>query len=188
MITDIKRLVRPSTSVPFYITGEGQVTHNGVAAIRALHNAGKVTRTFSYSNDELTQIQTLVYADMETYSAYETALGIDLDNEFVTFTVNNNYVFESQTTPFENTGISSPFTCTIVYTFPEGEATIEIFANALAIEPTVQSVTVGTNTVTVVNQHANSADYTANFFADNKFVQQLQAKGVTRTIAYALVS
>jgi hypothetical protein len=187
-ITDIKRLTRPSTSVPFFINETGGISHSGSAACQALRDAGKVTHSLVISDNELTQTQTLTFADFATYSAYDTALGIDLDNQFIAHGLANNYVYEAQINPFENTGIASPFTCTTVYTFPEGEATIEIFGNALAVEPKVQSVTVGTNTVTVVNQFANSADYTANFFADNKFVQQLHSKGVTRTITFALVS
>lgn len=188
-ITEIKRLVRPSTSVPFFVNAmpSGR-THSGVAAITALVDAGKMTITFANSEDELTQSQTLTFTDFATYTAFDTALGIDLDNQFIAYCLANNYVYESQTNPFEHSGISSPFTCTTVYTFPAGEATIEIFGNALAVEPKVQSVTVSGNTVTVVNQFANSADFTTNFFADNKFVQQLHSKGVTRTITYALVS
>ena len=187
-ITDIKRLVRPSTSVPFFVTEPGQTIHSGSDAVAALREAGKLTVTFTNSEDGLVQTQTLTFADLATYTAYDTALGIDLDNQFIAYCLANNYVWESQTNPFENTGISSPFTCTTVYTFPEGEATIEIFGTALAVEPKVQSVTVSGNTVTVVNQFANSADFTTNFFADNKFVPQLHSKGVTRAITYALVS
>ena len=192
-IVDTKTVIRPSTSISFFTdtaTGVPSMSHSGQPALAALKASGNLTIVYTESNDGLTQTAVLTCADLETYSVYDTALGIELDCNYITYLEDNGFTFlnkDSVTKPFSNTGIDQPFTATHVYTFPTNDPTMGIFASSISLDNTL-AVTVGENTVTVVKQYANSADYTDNIFNDLQYAKQLHAKGVTRTITYALVS
>jgi hypothetical protein len=189
-IVDIKVLIRPNTSVAFFAGPSGSPAHNGKATAKALLDAGKVTVSYALSADQLTQTQTITFDSLETYSQYDTALGIDLDAAFVKYQTDNGFTFltaDSAIRPFENAGISHPFTGTYVYTFQSNDPTMSIFASSISLD-TNATVTVGANTVTVVKQYANSSDFSDNIFNDMRYTRQLNDKGVTRTVTYALVS
>ena len=189
-IVDTKILVRPNTSVPFFTDSGLPARTAAGTALSALSETGKYSSEYTVSEDQLTQTAVLTCADLETYSAYDTILGIALDCNYITYLEDNGFLMLSNTTTpraFSNTGIDQPFTATHVYTFPTNDPTMGIFASSISLDNTL-AVTVGENTVTVVKQYANSADYTDNIFNDLQYVKQLHAKGVTRTITYALVS
>lgn len=195
-IVDIKKALRPNTSVEFFSStevkpdGSHSPDHSGKPAAMALINSGKVGVEFSLSDDQLVQTQILTFQDLETYSQFDTAVGIELDSLFITFVEETNLpVLNNNTTPrpFVNTGIDQPFTATYVYTFQANDPTMGIFASSVGLDSTL-NVTVGDNTVTVVKQYANSADFSDNIFNDLRYVRQLNEKGVTRTITYAYVS
>jgi hypothetical protein len=189
-IIDIKTVVRPSTSIEFFSGPDGGPDYANKSTTTALKRAGKLTVSYALSSDQLTQTQTIIFDDLDTYSAYDTAVGIDLDAQYVTYLTNNGFAFlnrNSTPRPFENTGINQPFTGTYVYTFQANDPTMSIFASSVGMDANA-NVTVGTNTVTVVKQYANSSDFSDNMFNDIRYTQQLNEKGVTRTITYAYVS
>jgi galactitol-specific phosphotransferase system IIB component len=189
-IVDIKAVVRLDTNVDFFAGPAGSPEHSGKAAAKALIDAGKVTVNYSLSSDTLTQTQTLTFEDLATYSAYDTALGIELDAMYSAYLTEHGFRFLTKdTTPraFSSTGIDHPFTATNVYTFQANDPTMSIFASSISLD-TDADITVGETTVTVVKQYANSADFSDNIFNDIKYARQLHDKGVTRTITYALVS
>lgn len=187
-IVDTKIVVRPDTSVPFFTETLPQFA--GRAVMQSLKDTGKVTIVLTVSDDGLTQTNQITCVDLDAYSAFDTALDIDLDRQYVQYIADNNFrMLSKDTTPrvFTNTGIEQPFTATHVYTFQENDPVMNIFAGAVGLHNGL-TVTVGENTVTVVKQYANSADYTDNMFNDLQYVKQLYSKGVTRTISYAYVS
>jgi hypothetical protein len=189
-IVDTKVVIRPNTSVPFYIDSGSAIRQAVYDEFEALRASGKYTSEYTVSNDGLTQTAVLTCADLATYSAYDTILSIELDSDYITYLEDNNFPMLNKTStprPFVNTGIDQPFTCTTVYTFQDNDPTMSIFASSVGLDTTL-TVTVGTNTVTVVKQYANSADFTDNAYVDLRYTQQLKTKGVTRTITYALVS
>jgi hypothetical protein len=189
-IVDTKILVRPNTSVPFFTDSGLPARTAAGTALSALRETGKYSSEYTVSEDQLTQTAVLTCADLETYSAYDTILGIALDSEYIAYLEEHDFLMLSNTTTpraFTSTGIDQPFTATYVYTFTENDPTMRIFGSAVGLESGV-TVTVGINTVTVVKQYANSADFSDNFLGELKYAQQLHAKGVTRTITYAFVS
>jgi hypothetical protein len=189
-IVDTKIVIRPNTSVPFYIDSGSPIRQAAYDAFEPLRASGKYSSVYTVSGDGLTQTAVITCADLETYSAYETILGIEFDCDYITYLEDNNFPMLNKNTnprPFTTTGIDSPFTCTTVYTFRENDPTMSIFASSVGLDSTL-NVTVGSNTVTVVKEYANSADFTDNAYVDLRYTQQLKTKGVTRTITYAYVS
>lgn len=178
---------RTNPSIPFFYDTDEK--NNFIDADMAtLRSNGNITTIKTLSEDGLTQTVINTIDTLANYSIYDTALGIALDNAYVEYTTTNSFLtFRDNTfTPFTLSGIDSPFTATIVYTFPTPDIAMEIFANSISLINGFD-VVVGANTVTVTRQFADSSDYTANYFQDLIYAQQLNAKGVTRTHTYTAV-
>ena len=178
---------RTNASVPFFSETDGATSNVGTD-MATLKSNGNVTVIRTVSEDGLTQTSVATIDTLANYSIYDTALGIALDSAYVEYTTTNNFLTyrDNTFTPFTLSGIDSPFTATVVYTFPTPDIAMEIFANSLSLINGFD-VVVGANTVTVTRQFADSSDYTANYLQDLIYAQQLNAKGVTRTHTYTAV-
>ena len=186
-IVETKVVKKTNASVPFFSETDGATSNVGTD-IATLKSNGNLTVLKTVSEDGLIQTTVATIDTLDNYSIYDTALGIALDNAYVEYTTTNPFLTYHDTTftPFTVNGIDNPFTATIVYTFPTPDIAMEIFANSLSLINGFD-VVVGANTVTVTRQFADSSDYTANYFQDLIYAQQLNAKGVTRTHTYTAV-
>jgi len=194
-IVETKVNIRPNTSIPFFAMPDEEgrpklvnnITFSGQVFIQSLRAGGGITSTITLSEDQLTQTIATTIPDLTTWSTYDTALGIDLDAQYSDYIMENNFTLLNQTTTpkaYVNEGIDSAFSQTTTYTFTPGDPVMTIFASAIALDTSI-NVTVGSRTVTVVKNYANSEDFTTNSYFDYRYVTQLQKQGVTRTIQYS---
>lgn len=198
-IVEIKTVNRADTNTAFFNDSNNAVSMQTKATIgyvlveqtptylKVATPDGKIVNERTVSANGLTQTNTTTFASLEDYSRVETAIGIDLDDEY------RQYIEEHSLDHSENqytqTGINAPFTCTTTYSYTANTSTLfplfDYFVNALeASEKLISLVNTGTQVV-AVHEYENSEDFTANHWADFPYVHSLRTGEVTRTISYA---
>lgn len=206
IITETKRNTRPSTDVPFFNTTDAPELTAVLAGVAPLLESGEATYVKTLSDDELVQTTVATFNSLEAYNHAENTHTIALDNAYLNYVNSNRFPTMPDYTQVENrravytqTGFTSPFTVTTVYTFPHVEPEdyvpdniMAVFANSVESYPDGLSkridLILDENTVTLIHQYNDSADFTDNLYNDLFYVPQLAEKGVTRTITYSLVS
>lgn len=205
-IVETKITVRPSTSVPFF-----NLTNNPVLlAVRSQFDAspftvledtasyykstnstGSFIQERIYSEDLLTQTAKSTFDSLATWSSMDTAMSIELDNEFIKYTTEHEFVPPSGN-QYTLSGINAPFTCTTTYTY--NPATVSDgypqFNDFAILMETHDKLTGFTNTGTqliAVHTYDNADDFTENHWTDYNFITGLHAGGVTRSISYAML-
>jgi hypothetical protein len=197
-IVETKNWSRPNSEVEFYY-------NTGLPALlatQAITNTSKnngsyvVDITYPDTESNLKLVQTATYSDINTLSQVDTAKGVAMDAEFLSYLSNIGSVdAQAQATKsnvqyYTLTGISSSFYCTTVYTFPvDNDPYIPVMEQSLNIaydhKGKLADLIVGTNTLTLVHQYNNDADFSKNHFNDIfSYVPSLATKNATRTITY----
>jgi hypothetical protein len=204
-IVETKKSIRPNTGVAFF----NQSNNPAFIAARAQMGTFTIdvdTPTYSkrtnqdesiiaeltISDNGLMQTMVVTFANLETYSLAETALGIELDHAYQQYVDDSSIATAlNGTNQYTQTGITQPFTCTTTYaynaninsTYPLFESFITVIENS---DKLVSFVNSG-STITAVHQYLNSEDFTETHWDDYKFIGALYTGGVTRSVAYALV-
>jgi hypothetical protein len=195
-IVETKNWSRPNSEVEFYYnTGLP-----GLLATQAITNTSKnngsyvVDITYPDTESNLKLVQTATYSDINTLSQVDTAKGVAMDAEFLSYLSNIGSADVQVTTSnvqfYSLTGIGSSFYCTTVYTFPvDNDPYIPVMEQSLNIaynhKGKLADLIIGTNTITLVHQYNNDTDFSNNHFNDLlAYVPQLSAKNATRTITY----
>jgi len=189
-VTITKTITRQSTNTSLS-TDAGTIestTHirSYIDTQQAFINAGNITQSQTTSSDGLTTTITLVCNNLTTYSNYETALDIGTGIEFRQYATSNGIVNRT----FLQSGISQPFTCTNVYTFPSaGLQAHDDLVTLLSNNSTGKLsnlITTGTS-ITAIHTYNNSDDFNDTQWIDVSLFENLHTAGATRTITYALV-
>ena len=203
-ITKTTRTIRPNTSVPFFRDVAKAAVGSGTypafdaanATLNDLIDAGKLTHVASTSDDGLTDIRNWTFADLETLSAVETALTLNLAVEYQQYRLANDFTIltytdvEQRKNALAFGGINQPYRVTTTYTFPEGETYIDTFTTSLeAYEHygKIVDLYIDGNKVVIIHQYLNSEDQTTNPYLEMFYAAQLVEKNVTRTVNYELV-
>jgi hypothetical protein len=207
-ITKTTVTIRPNTTVDFYSVAGRAAFAAGNASVlpqfQIMHpklkdmiNAGTYHLSETVSDDGLTQTRVVTLSDLAAVNAAESAYDIAQAKEFQDYRIANNFSLGSYTTSGDRAaaiaygGIDSPYTVTTTYTFPSAsDSYIDTFVGGLENYDHYGKLTdlvINGANVIVTHQYLNSADQTANQYLDMFFIPQLAEKGVTRTIAYAMV-
>jgi len=152
---------------------------------QAFINAGNLTQSSTTSGDGLTTTITLVCNNLTTYSNFETALDIGTRAEYSQYAVANGL-----TNTISQAGISQPFTCTNVFTFPTAGLEIHDDLSTTLSNNTnerLSNLIVTSTSITAVHTYNNSDDFNSTYWKNRSSDESLHAAGVTRTITYALV-
>lgn len=193
-ITEIKRFKRPNTSIPFYADSGLAPMLAARTQMQSYFDSGAATSVATVSEDGLTQTLTVTYDSMETWSAFETIIGVDLDDSFKQYVTENGFLTEDLTEPkYELHGVDGRFRTVIVYNFPE---TTEAHALRDQVAITagdfnariLQDLVVTANSITITLEYNDDADFSENFFPDYPYVTDMHNVGFTRTTTYSLVT
>jgi hypothetical protein len=203
-IVETKIAVRPNITIPFF----SQTDLPSVVAVReafgtitwivdtelyqkgVYHDGAHIIERF-YSEDLLTQTSKVTFDSLETWSTVDTAVGIELDKDYVIYTRENEFIAPTSG-QYTLTGIDVPFTCTTTYNYDSDTVTkYPLFNDGfINVIESSDKLTAFTNTGTqliATHTYDNADDFTENCWRDISFVTSLYEGGVTRTIAYAMV-
>jgi hypothetical protein len=194
LVTDFKTIIRPNPAIPFFMETELFNKHEGAETVRKLRESKKMVYEYTISDDKLTFNSVAKFDSLETYSACETAAGINADFLYYSYRKSVGIPqFSDRSTaviPYYQTGIDSPFTCTTSYTFQDNDLYKSTFKNIMENWKNSEhrvSVIEDANTVTIVYRYNNSEDFSKNYFGDMNLVPTLYEHKVTRTICYKLL-
>ena len=188
-IVETKTTVRPNANIAFHrYSGEPAMT-SLIEAFAPFYTAGNIVANNDVSGDGLTLSMVRTIDSLETWSTYNSLIGIALNQEHYFYTSNRGI----STGPYSLTGIDQPFTCTTTYTFPSAGLIShdDLSARISSQTPSntkLSSVTVHDTSIVCIHTYNDSSDYTTNHWSDYMLTPELQADGVTRTIQYAYVS
>ena len=205
-IVETKITVRPSTSVPFFNLSNNPVLiavraqigassftvlENTASYYKCTNSSGSFIHERLYSEDQLTQTEKSTFDSLTTWTSMDTLMSIELDNEFITYTTENEFVPPSGN-QYTLSGISAPFTCTTTYTYNPATVTTNYpqFNDFAIVMESHDKLTGFTNTGTqliAVHTYDNADDFTVNHWKDYNFITGLHNGGVTRSIAYAML-
>ena len=195
-IIETKKSTRPNTSIEFVSRANAELNDKITAGLQQYIDSGKLIRTRTVSDDNLTETLIYTFDSLDTFSKCDTVKDIDLDQYFMNYLETNG--FPSISNFYKLEGIDSPFSCVVKYNFPEGTKGLEVqteievpiaevisrgVANNMLPTEILQSVDVNTTSVTVTTHYSNSAEFTQNLYNDITFVKRF-GSGVTRTITY----
>jgi len=194
MITETKRLKRLDTGTAFFNESDS-IPSDVRSASTPFKDDGRITVKFVVSDDGLTQTETTTYNSLEIYSQVDTLKGISLDSAYFDYRIGHNFDTLERHDQYVQSGIDQAFTCTTTYTFPTGGQHSEILDLLVTMindsntdYNKLKDLTVNTDSVVVVHQYNDSADFTPNHWGDLALATMLQSVDCTRTIQYDLVS
>jgi hypothetical protein len=196
MITEIKKIKRLRTDIPFYADSGLPAMTAYKASVQALLDSGDYTFTRENSSDGLTETYTSTFKDLNTFIQVENLKGIALDAEFLTYVDSNDpgSGFTNIDDPYTLTGIDQPFKYIITYSFhaddvDENNVPLHqaISVDAVINPDTLEDVTVTDTSVVITYSFQNAADFTANFYNDLRRLREWITPNLTRTISYQLV-
>ena len=192
-ITETKITTRSSTSDLFFTDSPLTAARTTLGEFLAPMVAeGRVNYSITLSEDELVQYRTGTFADLATYSAVDSAVGIAIDAEYRDWSVTNNLnqSLPAGTEQYTQSGINTSFTCTTTYNYSETATEWDMwqsFIGRIEFSTNLVSFTDTGSQLILVHEYANSAEFTENHFQDFSLVDGLNDAGVTRTITYASV-
>jgi hypothetical protein len=192
-ITETKIDIRKNTDTPFFANTANPTLSTTKSHCQPFLDAGTMTSTITLSDDQLTRTMVLTYRDLDIYSQCDSGMGIDLDYAYVNYVFNNSAFaqiteFPDGTTPYAQSGIDSPFTATLSYSFPTGGSDAHNhLISTISAASHLTNLAIGDQTVTGTFTFANSADFNQHYFKDLLLIAELNAAGATRTIQYASV-
>lgn len=183
-ITDKKIFTRPHAGVVLQMDSGSALMTALINTKNAFIAAGNLTFNSETSADGITTTNTLTFNSLEAFSAYDTAIGIDFDAEFM-----DSYASIGIVGQWVQSGINQPFTCTTVWNFPTTTAAHDQLVNSIQEDPAkkLTNLSVTATAITAVHTYDNSEDFNSTFFYDAPLAPALHSAGVTRTISYALV-
>ena len=191
-ITEIKKTIRSTTNDVFFTDSPMTTDRQTLKSSNTpLVHAGKFTFTPVLSEDGLIQTNTAIFADLETYSQVDTAIGINIDHAYFTWATDNNLNQSEIENQYTQLGIDQSFTCTTTYSYSNNISELypefDSFISRIELSPKLVSFTNTGSQLVAVHEYANSSDFTENHWKDYSFVEALYSAGITRTITYALV-
>jgi hypothetical protein len=192
MIIETKVTTRASTNDTFFTespqTSARQALKDTMVPLVA---DGKYTFSYTLNETGLVQTSTATFADLATYSQYDTSISIELDYEYNVWATANALNESEIATQYTQSGIDQEFTCTTTYNY-NSETTdsyplFESFIDVIESSDNLINFTNTGNQLIAVHKYLNSADFTATHWKDYNFIESLHAAGITRTITYALI-
>lgn len=200
-IVETKTVIRPTTSIPFFVDTNNATlvqlkstigylfVEQTASFVKAATADNSVISERTVSADGLTQTNVVTFASIADYNRVETAISIKLDSEYQQY-VEANGLSHSEN-QYVQAGFAAPFSCTTTYHYDADTATkyplFDSFVAVIESSDKLESLINNGSSVVAVHHYLNSEDFNQTHWQDFVFCDKLNDGGVTRTITYALL-
>jgi len=187
-IVETKKEIRENTDIVFWWDAVDQNTTVTVAA----EAAGKLTRLKETSHEGLVGIYTLTFADLETYSAFDTAQSIAMRAQVANYRTLNSSLYGNgnfgDVKMYAQSGLDDPFTLTVEYVFPAASDLLSSLINELEFSYNLIDLVATVTSVTSTHRFEHSEEFNLLKFNDRDvdLVLALNAENAVYTRTYAL--
>lgn len=189
MITETRINSRKDTSVPFFLETDHQVCTEFKAGIAPFIANGSVTRSDTWSSDNLTVTRVKTFDSIDTFVAIENLCTIANDVAWQTYLAEHGSNFVTVTPAYIVTGIDSPFDYIVTYSFASGATLLDgqkvvdaVPAAYISRNGThITNVAVTDTSIEITHHYVDCADFSAHFPNDLGHVTTWISAGLTRS-------